>query len=304
MTAAFSADPTSGTAPLSVQFSDASVGEPTSWAWDFGDGTTSSVANPLHRYSSAGVYTVTLTASNAFADDSEIKSGYISVSTSGTDGGPSETAAAVARGLSGGDNVTLNLDPSKSAFYGIEVTVNGSVKEILVTASDTGSPESSIPPLNGTVFQFIEVTLYKTTDDLIEQAEIMFTVPLEWLNEEGVDPADIVLYRWHDGAWEELPTVFVKEENGKAFFTATSPGFSLFAIIAAVEQAAVEEEATPVPTEEPTVAETVTEEPTEPAPSEPLPAETTSPNPEPTQSPLTWAPVAALGALLLMGKRW
>jgi PGF-pre-PGF domain-containing protein len=304
MTAAFSADPTSGTAPLSVQFSDASVGEPTSWAWDFGDGATSSVANPLHRYSSAGVYTVTLTASNAFADDSETRTGYISVGApdNGGDGGPSETAASVSRGLSGGDNTTFNLDPSKSAFYAIEVTVNGTVKEILVTARDIGSPESSIPALNGTVFQFIEVTLYKTTDDVISSAEIQFSIPIEWFEEQGIDFSDIVLYRWHDGEWEELPTMFVKEEDGKAYFTATSPGFSLFAIIAAKEQVvAGEGEEIPVPTEEPTVEATVTEEP---APGEPLPPETAAPTPEPTQSPLLWAPVAALGALLLMGKRW
>jgi hypothetical protein len=46
------------------------------------------------------------------------------------------------------------------------------------------------------------------------------------------------------------------------------------------------------------VAETVTEEPTEPAP-----AETAAPTPEPTQSPLLWAPVAALGGMLLLLRR-
>jgi PGF-pre-PGF domain-containing protein len=212
---------------------------------------------------------------------------------------------AVARGLAGGDNVTLSLDPSKSAFYGIEVTVNGTVAELLVTTRDIASPGSRIPLPDGTVFQFIEVTLYKTTDDLIDQAEIMFTVPLDWLDEEGFDPADVFLYRWHDGAWQALPTVFVKEEGGKAYFTGTSPGFSLFAI-AGVEQDGVGEEAATVPAEEPgvaaTVTVTVTEEATEPVPSEPLPADT-APTPAATQSPLLWAPVLALGGMLLLRRR-
>ncbi|MCH6470352.1 PKD domain-containing protein [Sinomonas terrae] len=64
--ASFTASPTSGTAPLSVAFHDTSTGSPTSWSWDFGDGSAPSTAqNPAHTYSAAGTYTVTLTASNA-----------------------------------------------------------------------------------------------------------------------------------------------------------------------------------------------------------------------------------------------
>ncbi|NIQ09984.1 MAG: PKD domain-containing protein, partial [Gammaproteobacteria bacterium] len=40
-TADFAASPTSGTAPLTVNFTDLSSGSPTSWSWDFGDGGTS-----------------------------------------------------------------------------------------------------------------------------------------------------------------------------------------------------------------------------------------------------------------------
>ena len=38
---------------------------PTVWSWSFGDSTASTAQNPSHTYSSAGTYTVTLTASNA-----------------------------------------------------------------------------------------------------------------------------------------------------------------------------------------------------------------------------------------------
>jgi gliding motility-associated-like protein len=58
------ADVTQGCAPVCVNFSDLSTiasGSITSWAWDFGDGNTSTVQNPpLHCYDSAGVYDVTL----------------------------------------------------------------------------------------------------------------------------------------------------------------------------------------------------------------------------------------------------
>lgn len=82
--AAFSGTPTSGYAPLTVVFTDASTNNPTSWAWTFGDGGTSTAQNPSHTYTAAGTYTVTLTASNAYGSDSETKTGYITVTTQPT----------------------------------------------------------------------------------------------------------------------------------------------------------------------------------------------------------------------------
>ncbi len=46
-------------------FQDYSLGNPTSWLWNFGDGNTSDEQNPTHTYATAGVYIVTLTISSA-----------------------------------------------------------------------------------------------------------------------------------------------------------------------------------------------------------------------------------------------
>jgi PKD repeat protein len=59
--AAFTASPTNGAAPLLVNFTDASTGTVTNHSWSFGDGNTSAAASPSHSYSTAGVYSVTLT---------------------------------------------------------------------------------------------------------------------------------------------------------------------------------------------------------------------------------------------------
>jgi PKD repeat protein len=59
----FSTDVTSGNVPLTVQFTDSSENA-TEWNWDFGDGMNSTDQNPTHTYSTAGNYTVNLTASN------------------------------------------------------------------------------------------------------------------------------------------------------------------------------------------------------------------------------------------------
>ena len=75
----FTASTTSGSFPLTVTFTDKSSNLPTAWLWDFGDGTNSTNQNPTHTYTSVGTYTVTLTATNIVGNDTNIKTGYITI---------------------------------------------------------------------------------------------------------------------------------------------------------------------------------------------------------------------------------
>ena len=75
----FTMTPVSGTAPLAVSFTDATTGNVTGWAWNFGDGTTSAVQSPSHTYTSAGSYTVTLTATGAGGSSTATASTAITV---------------------------------------------------------------------------------------------------------------------------------------------------------------------------------------------------------------------------------
>ena len=62
--AALTAEPTTGQAPLEVTFTDASTGAIQSWAWDFGDGETSTEQNPKHTYAQAGEHVAKLTVTD------------------------------------------------------------------------------------------------------------------------------------------------------------------------------------------------------------------------------------------------
>ena len=53
-----------------VQFIDSTANVPTAWAWDFGDGTTSTRQSPAHQYANSGTYTVSMVVSNANGIDS------------------------------------------------------------------------------------------------------------------------------------------------------------------------------------------------------------------------------------------
>lgn len=75
----FSGNPTTIYENETVNFTDLSTEAPSSWLWDFGDGSTSTIQYPSHVYSNAGVYTVTLTATNNIDSDQAIKTDYITV---------------------------------------------------------------------------------------------------------------------------------------------------------------------------------------------------------------------------------
>ncbi len=77
--AAFIGAPTNGIAPLMVQFTDNSAGSISGYEWDFGDGGTSTLANPTHQYSAAGIYSIRLIVSGPGGADTTLRANYITV---------------------------------------------------------------------------------------------------------------------------------------------------------------------------------------------------------------------------------
>jgi PKD repeat protein len=79
VTADFDVSPDSGTPPLWVQFYDRSTNA-NNWSWDFGDGTNSTVREPVHLFTSQGTFTVQLNVSNNMSTDSASKNIEVSIS--------------------------------------------------------------------------------------------------------------------------------------------------------------------------------------------------------------------------------
>jgi PKD repeat protein len=85
----FSGAPLSGTAPLEVSFTDQSDGttgcDVETFAWDFGDGGASTTRSPSHTFTDPGTYTVALTVTGAGGEDTETKTGYVTVAAGDDD---------------------------------------------------------------------------------------------------------------------------------------------------------------------------------------------------------------------------
>lgn len=75
----FTASPTTGNAPMSVTLNDTSMNAPESWLWTFGDGANATVQNPVHTFTAAGNYTISLNVTNDDGTDSLTRPEYIHV---------------------------------------------------------------------------------------------------------------------------------------------------------------------------------------------------------------------------------
>jgi len=111
--------------PTCVQFNDTSTGTPASYLWNFGDGGTSTVANPNHCYA-GGSYSVTLTVSNAIGTNSTTKPIAIPIPA-----GPKFTLAnsTAAIGVihiahNGSQKVSLYLNATPCGLAGYNLTVS------------------------------------------------------------------------------------------------------------------------------------------------------------------------------------
>ena len=82
LVANFTTNTSNENAPMSVQFNDTSTGNPTSWKWDFGDGKTSTIKNPIHNYTKTGNFNVSLNVTNLYGSSKLTILNYLTVTSS------------------------------------------------------------------------------------------------------------------------------------------------------------------------------------------------------------------------------
>ncbi|HVP95346.1 MAG TPA: PKD domain-containing protein [Methanoregulaceae archaeon] len=224
-TAAFTASPVTGTPPLSVGFTDQSIGAPTQWLWDFGDTFTSTAQNPSHVYRAIGQYTVQLTVFNQYGNSTIAKSKYIYVYTTGGNGGGGGGGGGVVGGGGGGGTptVTANATPVVTIPAVVPVTIvsgdNIAAVQIPINTNITGGALDSVnitrvdlknvPPVPpGAMFAFTGFAYDIEPSGAIfdPYVTLQFTIPEnEWATMSSKD-LSIKWFNPATSAWEDQQT--------------------------------------------------------------------------------------------------
>lgn len=157
----FTADNTTGVAPLTVQFTDQTAPLSEKWQWDFGDGNTATTQFPSHTYTTPGVYTVTLrtVAKGTSCSDTLKKTKYITVFKTGTTSNPN-SIRVFPNPFQGQFNMFINLNsPSKVSYEIFDYSgrlIKSSSPELLVAGNHI---KNIIPGLTATGMYILAVNI-------------------------------------------------------------------------------------------------------------------------------------------------
>ncbi|MFO1204710.1 MAG: LamG-like jellyroll fold domain-containing protein [Burkholderiales bacterium] len=132
----FTATPTTGTAPVTVSFTDTSTGSVTGRSWNFGNGNTSTSTNPSTTYASAGTYTVSLTVTGSGGSNTATKTGYIVVATPNGGSGTGSTSVKAGLVAAYGFEEPSGTQVIDASGYGNQGTISGATR---VTTTQFGN---------------------------------------------------------------------------------------------------------------------------------------------------------------------
>jgi PGF-pre-PGF domain-containing protein len=192
--------------------------------------------------------TVTLTYTNTSSSSTTTSSSSSSTTTPTTT--PTDVIAKVSKAwsvLSADAETKMNVLNEKIPFEAVTFTLNAKSNNPSIDVSSINKP-STLATAPGAAYSYLKIDTKNLDDTLIKNAKVQFKVKLSWFTENNVKRNTIKLYRYTT-TWTALETKELTVDNTYAYFEATLPGFSYFAI-SGIKTETAEESAPEVSTDE------------------------------------------------------
>lgn len=174
----FSATPRAGCFPIAIQFSDLSTtsnGTINQWQWDFGDGTFGNTQNPIHTYTAAGNYNVSLVVTNSNGCTKSLtKTQYVTIANGVNAGFSNSTSNSCTPPV----NINFqNLSSGVGALTYLWNFGDGNTSTLLNPSHNYNSPGSYTVQLIVTNTTGCKDTIIRPNAVVIGNVQTMFTAP-------------------------------------------------------------------------------------------------------------------------------
>ena len=117
-------------------------------------------------------------------------------------------------------------------FSYIELTSKSDIASMTLTVSAMDEKPQFVEEIQNK-YKYMEVVFDGATQDNFEEGvSLTFRVAKTWVNENTDDKNNVFLSRYHNNVWNKLETAFDSEDDEYYYYSATSPGFSYFAVSA------------------------------------------------------------------------
>ncbi len=127
--------------------------------------------------------------------------------------------------------ITMNINSATIGLTQLQITTNQPVSNAIVTVSQIPPVQLQIAASNH-IYQSFQILTTGVNDSQISNVAINFQVNNSWMSANNLDPINISLYRNAGGTWTALPTNLTSQDSQFYYFTAISPGFSNYTILA------------------------------------------------------------------------
>ncbi len=207
----------------SYKFNDGTTSESTTAASSGTSSVCTAIDHANNTKTATGSWTVV--AASTSGSGSGGSSGGVSSAVSGTFA--QETWASI----NSGETATVSVENGVIGVTEVSFGVSEKVSGAWVKVAREESQPSSVSAFSGDVYKYVKVTSGLTlTADVLKDIVIKFKVEKSWINEKGLNPQDVAMFRHVDDKWTELPTTMKNSDATYTYYEATTPGFSYFLI--------------------------------------------------------------------------
>jgi len=132
--------------------------------------------------------------------------------------------------ITAGETKNISLKEYGLPIEEIKITATNNVTNVKIKVEKlTQKPANITKPPSEKIYIYLNIE-ENINESNITSFIIKFKVEKTWITNNSIDKNMIVLMRYHNGSWQELPTTLVKEDETNIYYEATMTGFSIFAI--------------------------------------------------------------------------